>query len=177
MNRNVEIKAKVVDLEAFRQRVRKLADEGPTVLEQEDTFFVCPQGRLKLRRFARSAEAELICYNRPDAAQPNESRYIVHRVSDPDGLCDVLSAALGIRGVVHKRRTLYLIGQTRVHLDEVQGLGDFVELEVVLRPHERVSDGVAIAHELMGKLGVLPRQLVADAYIDLLTERAQTRDE
>jgi len=78
---------------------------------------------------------------------------------------------------MHKRRTLYLIGQTRVHLDEVQGLGDFAELEVVLQPHEAVSDGVAIMHGLMDKLGILPGQLVADAYIDLLTRRADSERE
>ncbi len=168
MNRNVEIKAKVADLDVIRQRVQKLADEGPVVLEQEDTFFACPNGRLKLRRFAHAAEAELIYYERPDSAQPKESRYVVHRTSDPDGLGQALKAALGVRGEVRKRRTLCLVGRTRVHLDEVEGLGDFVELEVVLRPHESVSDGVALAHELMARLGIAQDQLVTGAYTDLL---------
>jgi len=79
-----------------------------------------------------------------------------------------LSAALGVVGVVRKRRTLYLIGPTRVHLDEVEGLGDFVELEVVLQPDQDVSDGVATAEDLMQKLGIRPTQLIEKAYIDLL---------
>lgn len=171
MNRNVEIKAKVQELQAIRARVEPLADAGPTVLDQEDTFFVCPQGRLKLRRFGGGAG--LIYYERPDSAQPKESRYLVHRTCDPEGLREALAAAWGIRGAVRKRRTLFLVGPTRVHLDEVDGLGDFVELEVVLKSEESVSDGIATAHELLAKLAISRADLVTGAYIDLIerTER------
>jgi len=168
MNRNVEIKAKVADLAALREQVRGLADEGLVMLKQEDTFFHCARGRLKLRQLVDSTDAELIYYERPDAAGPKESRYFVHRTSDPHGLRTALSAALGVVGVVRKRRTVYLLGPTRVHLDEVEGLGDFVELEVVLQPDQDTSDGVAIAEDLMQKLGIAPIQLVDKAYIDLL---------
>lgn len=170
MNRNVEIKAKVQDLQAIRARVERLADAGPTVLKQEDTFFVCPRGRLKLRRFGGGAEAELIYYERPDSAQPKESRYLVHRTRDPDGLRAALAAAWGIRGVVRKRRTLFFVGPTRVHLDEVGGLGGFVELEVVLKSEESVSDGIAAAHDLMAKLAISQADLVTGAYIDLIEQ-------
>lgn len=167
MNRNVEIKAKVTDLAAVRQRVEKLADEGPAVLEQEDTFFICPQGRLKLRRFGPGIEAELIYYERPDSTQPKESRYLIHRTSDPDGLRQVLAAALGVRGTVRKQRTLYLVGPTRIHLDKVDDLGEFIELEVVLKPGESVCEGVSVAHDLMDKLGIDRADLLTGAYIDL----------
>jgi predicted adenylyl cyclase CyaB len=163
----VEIKARVTDLAAIRRRVEELAEQGPTVLEQEDTFLACPRGRLKLRQFADSAPAELIYYERADGTAPRESRYVVHRVADPDSLRQVLSAALGIRGVVRKRRTLYLIGPTRVHLDEVKGLGSFVELEVVLRPGQAPAEGMKIAQTLMDQLGIQPHQLVDRAYVDL----------
>lgn len=168
MNRNVEIKAKVASLDGIERRARALADEGPVVLEQEDTFFICPHGRLKLRRLAGVTEAELIYYERPDAIEPKESRYAIHRAPEPAGLCAALSAALGVRGVVRKRRTLYLIGSTRLHLDRVEGLGEFVELEVVLWPRQNVSDGVAMAHELMDRLGIPQIALVQQAYVDLL---------
>lgn len=168
MNRNVEIKARVEGLEAMARRAEGLGAEGPVVLEQEDTFFICPRGRLKLRQFSGTAEAELIYYERPDAAGPKESRYTVHRTLDPMGLRAALSMALGVRGVVCKHRTLYLIGATRLHLDRVEGLGQFVELEVVLRPEEKPSDGVAIAHDLMEKLGIPRDALLHQAYIDLL---------
>ncbi|MBN2128002.1 MAG: class IV adenylate cyclase [Sedimentisphaerales bacterium] len=168
MNRNVEIKAKVDDLAAVRAEAKRLADEGFVMMKQEDTFFHCVRGRLKLRQLAGSVEGELIYYERPDAAGPRESRYLVHRTSDPHGLYAALSAALGIVGVVRKRRTVHLIGPTRVHLDEVEGLGDFVELEVVLQPDQDVSDGAATARDLMQKLGITPAQLIDKAYIDLL---------
>lgn len=167
MNRNVEIKARVESLEAIARRTREMADEGPVTLVQEDTFFACPQGRLKLRRLG-AGRGELIYYERPDSAEPKESRYAIHRTADPDGLIGMLSLALGVRGVVRKRRTLYLIGRTRVHLDSVEGLGEFVELEVVLQPDQSVCEGTAIARDLMARLGITPDQLVHGAYIDLL---------
>ena len=168
MNRNVEIKAKVASLDATERRVRTLADEGPAVLEQEDTFFVCPYGRLKLRRIADATEAELIYYERPDTPEPKESRYAIHRTLDSTGLHAVLSTALGVRGVVRKRRVLYHVGATRIHLDQVEGLGEFVELEVVLQPSQRISEGMAVAHDLMDRLGISQADLAHQAYIDLL---------
>jgi predicted adenylyl cyclase CyaB len=171
MKRNVEIKAKVTELAAVREIVAGLADSGPMELEQEDTFFACPRGRLKLRRFADGSQAELIYYERPEGSGPKESRYLVRPTADPEGLKDVLSAALDIRGVVRKQRTVYLVGQTRVHLDRVEGLGEFVELEVVLQPQQNSSDGVAIARELMAKLGISQSQLIDGAYLDLLEQR------
>lgn len=170
MNRNVEIKATVADLAAVRRIAEQLADKGPVVLEQEDTFFQCPQGRLKLRCFSDGAPAELISYRRGDAAGPKECRYVIHRTSDPQELLAVLSAALGVRAVVRKRRTLYHIGPARVHLDEVEGLGRFVELEVVLPPGQDTSEGVAIVRDLMARLSIPRDQLVEKAYVDLLLD-------
>jgi len=80
----------------------------------------------------------------------------------------VLARALGVRGVVDKRRELFMIGRTRVHLDEVHGLGHFLELEVVLGDAEPAAGGEREAHELLAKLGVPAAALVAPAYIDLL---------
>ena len=80
----------------------------------------------------------------------------------------MLSNALGVRGVVRKRRTLFLVGQTRIHLDEVENLGLFVEIEVVLSLQQTVSEGVHIAEEIMEKLGISRDDLVEKAYIDLL---------
>jgi len=171
MKRNVEVKAKVTGLDAVRDVVEGLADSGPMEVEQEDAFFGCPRGRLKLRQFAGCPQAELIYYERPEESGPKESRYIVHPTADAEGLREVLAAAFDIRGVVRKRRTVYLIGPTRVHLDQVEGLGEFVELEVVLRPEQESSEGVALAQELMVKLGISPNQLVDRAYIDLLQDR------
>jgi predicted adenylyl cyclase CyaB len=171
MKKNVEIKARVTDLAAVRRIVEGIADSGSMELQQEDTFFACSRGRLKLRRLLDCAQGELIYYERPAGSGPKESRYIVHPTGDPAELRDVLAAALDVRGVVRKRRSVYLVGQTRVHLDQVEGLGEFVELEVVLQPQQNSADGVAIAHDLMRKLGISPSQLIDRAYIDLLDEQ------
>jgi predicted adenylyl cyclase CyaB len=113
-------------------------------------------------------QRSVIYYERPESSGPKESRYTVHPTADPDGLRDVLAAALNIRGVVRKHRTVYLVGPTRVHLDRVEGLGEFVELEVVLQPEQDLAQGAATARELMAKLGIAPGQLIDRAYLDLL---------
>ena len=82
----------------------------------------------------------------------------------------MLTCALGTVGRVRKRRRVYLVGQTRVHLDEVQGLGSFLELEVVLTPGQSAEDGQLIARELLAALGVADTDLIACAYVDLLRD-------
>lgn len=171
MNRNIEIKARVYDLKSVVRRTEAVADKGPFIIDQEDTFFHCPKGRLKLRRLSDS-EAELIFYDRPDGTAPKECRYIRSSTSTPDELHDILSSSLGVRGVVRKRRLLYLTGQTRIHLDEVEGLGQFAELEVVLEPGQTAADGTRIARDLMGRLKIEESDLLDKAYIDLLIEDA-----
>jgi adenylate cyclase len=171
MGRNVEIKAWVGDMEGLRRRVEEVADEGPVVIGQEDTFFNCQGGRLKVRVFSVD-RGELIFYERPDRSGPKESCYRIVPVADPGLLRQVLGAALGVVGVVRKERTLYLVGQTRVHLDRVEGLGKFVELEVVLLPGQTEAEGRRTAEELMERLHIPAAALVEGAYIDLLQERA-----
>jgi predicted adenylyl cyclase CyaB len=170
LKRNVEIKARVAGLAALEEKVREVADEGPSVMDQEDTFFRSPRGRLKLRTLSDN-EGELIYYERPDTAMPAESGYALARTASPGDLLDVLARCLGTRGVVRKRRTLYLIGRARVHLDRVEGLGDFVELEVVLGPGQDQSEGVRVAHEIMERLGIAREDLVERAYIDLMSAK------
>ncbi len=170
MARNVEIKARIASVEALVPRAAALATEGPERIEQDDTFFPCPNGRLKLRAF-HAQSGQLIFYARPDLAGPKESFYILSPTASPDTLRDALTAAQGTSGRVRKVRTLFLVGRTRVHLDRVEGLGDFLELEVVLRDDEPVEAGVAEAHALMAQLGVAPDALIEGAYVDLLNAR------
>jgi len=164
---NVEIKARVGDLDSLERRLAPLSDDGPIVLEQEDVFFGCASGRLKLRRFAEG-HGELIHYQRPDTAGPRTSTYHRAPVEEPAALRDVLARALGVRAVVRKQRRLYLKGPTRIHLDRVEGLGNFVELEVVLAPDQSAAEGQRIAEELMATLGIRTEDLASVAYVDLL---------
>ena len=167
MPKNVEIKAAVDDLSAVQRVVETIADQGPIELHQTDTFFRCTTGRLKVREL-NGASAELIYYQRSDEAGPRESVFFVLPVSEPETTKQILNASNGSLGVVKKRRLLYLIGQTRVHLDQVEGLGHFVELEVVLQGNQSTDQGVDIANGLMEALNIHEGQLVETAYFDLL---------
>ncbi|HTX91857.1 MAG TPA: class IV adenylate cyclase, partial [Anaerolineales bacterium] len=109
---------------------------------------------------------------RSDSAGPKRSEYFIAETADPPALKAALSAALGVRGVVRKTRTLYMVGQTRLHLDEVEGLGQFMELEVVLRPGQTDMEGQSIADDLMVKLGIEQGDLLEGAYMDLLEKGA-----
>jgi len=167
MARNVEIKARVRDYQHTVQRARELASSEPVIIPQEDVFFPCPSGRLKLRILGPE-HGELIFYQRPDHEGPKTSHYSLAPTSDPTGLRHVLAAAYGEKAVVRKTRHLFLVGRTRIHLDRVEGLGDFLELEVVLAEEDSIEGGEAEAHRLMEPLGVLSEDLVPDAYVDLL---------
>jgi len=167
MPANIEIKARVRGFAEIKSRAEKLSDTPVDIIPQEDTFFNVPEGRLKLRILA-SDNAQLIFYTRPDQEGPKRSDYHIARTSDPENLKRVLELAYGIRGVVKKTRYLYLVGQTRVHLDDVDGLGQFMELEVVMREGQGDAEGQAIAEGLMTNLGVERSDLIDGAYMDLL---------
>jgi len=170
MPRNVELKARAGDPKRVRLLVERMCDGPPRIIAQEDTFFNVPQGRLKLRVFA-DGRGELIFYERDDSSGPKQSDYVVFPTDDPSGLKAVLEAALGVRAVVRKKRTLYMAGQTRIHLDQVDGLGCFLELEVVLAPGQSAEDGRRIAEALLERLKIGGDALVDCAYVDLLERK------
>ncbi len=167
MNRNVEIKARLADPGRQREIAAGLADGPSERIEQEDTFFRVPRGRLKLRDLG-GGRGELIAYDRGDSTGPSESRYAIFPVSDSAALRDLLRSVLDVRRVVRKRRELFRLGRTRVHLDRVEGLGAYLELEVVLEPGEPREAGEAVARDLVRKLEIADRDRVDVAYVDLL---------
>jgi adenylate cyclase class IV len=160
--RNIEIKARISSVQELLPRALKVVGAGaglgaePERIEQDDTFFQVPHGRLKLRQFA-DGSAELIHYHRPDSAAAKASDYV---------------RGCGVLGRVRKTRLLVLVARagfhTRIHLDQVQGLGDFMELEVVLADGQSDAQGAAHANALMQQLGLqgVPRE--SGAYLDLL---------
>jgi adenylate cyclase class IV len=164
--RNIEIKARIDSVEALLPRARAAAGGEPVLIEQDDSFFAAPHGRLKLRRFADGA-AELIHYHRPDTGEAKASDYVRVPVPDPDALTEALARACGLLGRVRKQRWLLLAGATRIHLDRVEGLGDFMELEVVLREGQSDAEGAAVAEALMAELGLAEAPRLAGAYLDL----------
>src|SRR3954471_21976643 len=167
MARNIEIKARIESVALLTPRVAELATEGPLEIAQDDTFFNCDTGRLKLRAFSND-RGELIFYRRANQAGPKEAFYLRSPTASPETLRETLTLAYGQIGRVRKYRTLFLVGRTRVHLDRVEGLGHFLELEVVLEDDESAEQGIREASDLMEKLGIKSEQLIEGAYLDLL---------
>jgi len=166
MGRNVEIKARVRDIERIQSIAEVLSGGSGESLDQEGVFFQCDKGRIKLRIV--NGESQLIFYARADSGGPKCSDYSISPVDDPESLRRTLALAYGEIGCVKKQRMLYLVGQTRVHVDRVANLGEFMELEVVLEDGQSVEEGAAIADKLAEQLGVAKGDLVTGAYRDLL---------
>ena len=169
MPANVEIKARIASVEALLPRARAVAGGEAEVIEQDDTFFSVPQGRLKLRQFA-DGSAQLIHYDRPDSADAKASDYVRVPVADAAALRAALARACGVQGRVRKRRWLLRAGATRIHLDRVEALGDFIELEVALGDGQTDAEGARIAEGLMLELGLADAPRLAGAYLDLLRD-------
>ncbi len=164
---NVEIKARASDWAAQLKRGLALADRSERLV-QTDTFFNCANGRLKLREQGR-AGACLIFYRRAGLKGPKSSSYTLVPLPQPKTTLKALSAALGVKVKVSKKRLVCFVGRTRVHFDEVRGLGRFIELEVVMAPGEALSAGRREAEKLMLALGIRKGDLAADAYADMLS--------
>ncbi len=171
MARNIEIKARVPSLEDMSERVWGLADEEKGLLEQDDCFFACGHGRLKLRDLGGN-RGELIFYRRLDQPGPKTSHYSLSEVPDCASMRELLAEAHGLIGRVKKRRMVFMYGRTRIHLDRVEDLGDFLELEVVLREGEPEDAGRAEAAHLMKRLGISTDDLIEGSYVDLLLTRS-----
>ena len=167
MSHNVEIKAKVKDLNKVRAKVFEIADQGPITIDQEDTFYKCQNGLLKLRKFS-NAEGELIYYERENKGGPRSCHYLISRISEPRKIEEILSNALAVRGTVKKRRILYTVGQTRIHFDDVHGLGEFVEFEYVLSAGQSEVEGIQHIESLMERLGISKGDLIDRSYVDIL---------
>jgi predicted adenylyl cyclase CyaB len=170
---NVEIKARVKDPARTRLVLDLVAGPPVACLIQYDTFFRVPRGRLKLREFG-DGSGELIYYERTDVAEPKESRYWIAPISAVAALRTTLMRALGVRGEVRKARRLHSLGRTRIHLDEVSGLGVFLEIEVVLAENQPAREGEETARELLRRLEIPRDCLIADSYIDLLDQSDST---
>ena len=168
MPSNIEIKDKIGDLNRLRRAAMQIATGKCQTLHQEDVFFRSQMGRLKLRIFPEGS-GELIFYERPDTSGSKQSNYQIHGTSKPLELRRLLAAALGETITVKKKREVYMEGQTRIHIDEVDELGTFMELEVVLSPGQDSEEGRDIASDLMEKLGINESDLVPCSYADLLS--------
>ena len=163
--RNIEIKARCDDLIQARERAEALGAKFAGVLNQIDTYFHVPHGRLKLRQI-NSDRTELIWYRRPQAQEARPSDYFVVPISDAATMLSALTAALGVRGTVRKRRNLLLWKNVRIHMDQVESLGTFIELEAVVSESDDENVSRARIDELIRELAI--EDLIAVSYSDLL---------
>jgi len=170
---NVELKAVDRDPEATLARCLTLEATDAGVLRQRDVYFMARRGRLKLRVEEGALGGELIAYRRRDDPEPAESGYVLAPTAAPEELVEALEATLGSVAVVTKRRHLFLWHGVRIHLDEVDDLGSFIELEAVLPDagdYQAAQDKVARLRE---EFGIADDALVAVGYADLVMEGPQ----
>ena len=148
-------------------------------LLQRDTYFTVPHGRLKLREIREEGEApfaELIGYSRPDLEGSRWSTYhrAVIAACEVEAMQEALGSTIGTRIVVEKQRDVVLVKQTRIHLDNVTGLGHFIELETVI-DGALFDENAAIEHAaIIAAIGIGDLPPVGGSYSDLL-EAAATR--
>jgi len=169
--RNIELKASDPDPDRSLQVSLEIGASDEGWLHQTDTYFRVPHGRLKLRE--EGAIAQLISYERSDETVARESRYRLVPVGDHVGLKDALSDALGVLVVVEKSRRLLLWQGVRIHLDEVRGLGSFIEIEAVADPASDLSAEHHRADQLQDALAITPDRIVAFSYSDELLKSSQ----
>merc|ERR1712071_316354 len=172
MPQNVEIKARVPDRAQLIKNIENNTNaEWTALLDQHDTFYNAPNARLKLRRIPSHGMYQLISYSRSDTLGPKVSEYVFTSIDDKElaeQLHENLKHALGVKTDLKKQRSLYMLGPTRIHVDTVEGLGEFVEFEVVLEDGDSVEAGQKVADALMVKLGILKEHLMVGAYADHL---------
>ena len=164
--RNIELKARIADVGTACKQAEAIAADRLGIEQQVDTYFHCRNGRLKLREIDGHA-AQLIGYARPDTQGPKPSDYRIVSVSNAARLKEVLTAALGVRAGVEKRRAIFLWHNVRIHLDEVAGQGAFLEFEAVLQPPLDDAAGHAQLEQLAKHFGIATADLVCGSYAEM----------
>jgi adenylate cyclase class IV len=172
MATNLELKASIPSQEALREDALRLGARPAGLLEQRDTYFRVPRGRLKLRECA-GMQAELIFYEREETSGERWSRYERVPVTEPEGLKGVLARAGGILAVVEKRRTLFLFQNVRIHSDDVAGLGCFLEFEIV---GEESPDSHALMARLREHFGIREEMIVRGSYADMIMAKNPAKE-
>lgn len=170
--KNIEIKTSIQDRPGLEKRLRELPASHEWERTQRDTFFQVADGFLKLRDLG-GGPGELIAYTRAPGHEPRLSDYDIAVVAAPDDMVRVLERSLGIRGVVEKTRTLYRWRHTRIHLDKVSGLGNFLELETVVRDIT-LAEARSEADEVILKLGLNREAFLDKTYLELLLDVSET---
>lgn len=168
MHLNLELKARCRDLGKARRIARSLRARKLKLLRQSDTYFDVRRGRLKIREISGTS-AELIYYERPDKTGDRFSQYTIVKIEQARPLKIMLRNALGSKITVRKRRSVYLYKNARIHLDTVQGLGSFIEFEVIVEKGRQQAR--TLMKELRRKFDIVPEMIIRGSYSDLLLRK------
>lgn len=178
MSRNVEIKAPLKDVVNIKTKILGIRNMGTIdvigMIKQHDIFYKANKGRLKLRIF-EDGTGQLIAYERSDIIGPKLSTYNKVTIPFPHSLDVALTRSIGVLGDIKKNRFVYIVGQTRIHIDSIDGLGDFIELEVILDDNQTPEEGQKIAEDIISQLDIKNEDLIAISYFDMLQSKKNDR--
>ena len=169
---NVELKARVHDLQLARAVARQLTTRPLEKLGQRDTYFHCPTGRFKLREMDPQS-GQLIWYQRASEQQARSSHYMLVDVADPQRMRNLLTVMLGIRAVVEKKREVYFYHNVRIHLDQVQSLGTFLEFEAVLEHPDHIPEGHKQLAFLRDQFSIVQEDLLEGSYGEMVEQAGE----
>jgi len=164
---NIEIKARTIDQEKVRDILKSNNAEFMGVDHQVDTYFKVGSGRLKLRE--GKIENHLIHYDREDKRGPKKSSVLLYKYSPDQNLKEILTMSLGIFTVVDKEREIYFIENVKFHLDNVKGLGIFVEIEAIDKDGSIENEKLLEqCNYYLNLLNISKDDLVENSYSDLM---------
>ena len=167
MNLNIEIKARCSDAGFIRAYLNGHGADFKGTDHQTDTYFNVYHGRLKLRE--GNIENNLIYYERPDQPGPKSSDFKLVEVQDAAGLKESLARSLGIKKIIRKKRDIYFIDNVKFHIDEVAGLGSFVEIEASnLKTDRSRQELLAQCKTYLEAFLIPPQDLLEGSYSDML---------
>lgn len=172
MPTNLELKARLSSLRRAADQARSAGAEEVGVLVQTDTYFRAQRGRLKLREMGDGA-AELVQYERKEDSSERWSVYRKVEVSNAGLLREALAEALGVLTVVRKERRLFRYRGARIHLDNVEGLGAFIEFEV---PTGNEEDPVLLMKDLRRIFEIAENTIEKGSYSDLLCAKSSSSE-
>jgi predicted adenylyl cyclase CyaB len=170
---NLEAKFRLAGLKQARTRAEAIGFVFSATLIQRDTFFAVANGKLKLREENRGAS--LIHYQRDTARGFELSNYTIAKITDAANTRAILASALGVIAKVRKRRTLLLRENIRLHLDEVEGIGEFGEIEAVLQRNGSLDAGHTALGEILRALEVRTRDRIEVSYFELMSRKPAHR--
>jgi predicted adenylyl cyclase CyaB len=170
---NVEIKAICNDPSFVRNYLVSHVAVFKGIDEQTDTYFIVNTGRLKLRE--GNIENNLIFYNRNDQAGPKSSHFHLIKIEDAKGLKEILEGSCGIKMIVRKRREIYYIDNVKFHIDDVPGLGSFIEIEAGnILANKTESELLDQCNHYLKEFGIKEDDLIAESYSDMLIKLNDT---